>query len=223
MPLKIVVPASVILQQKDGVLKLDQPLSCSRCGQSPADFFESHRLKLRAGLKHNPLPGRRYKLDHNYTLKLRLCPRCYQMSYLEAPETLTGDANSLGRLSRLQNLLRTLGGVIAALGLILMTPFIPATTAFSGIKAHWWIPIAAGVGLVLLGLYSQVIAQMKLRRALESAGEFDISLSRAKVRTPLYANPADQSQVALEINVDNEKWVQGCAAYYHFHIEEFAE
>ena len=173
MPLKIVVPASVILQHKDGVLSLDQPLTCSRCGRTPADFFESHRLKLRAGLKHNPLPGRRYKLDHNYILKMRLCERCYQMSYLEAPETLTGDANSLGRLSQLQNLLRTLGGVIAALGLILLTPFIPATTAFSGIKAHWWIPMAAGVGLVLLGLYSQVTAQMKLRRALESAGEFD--------------------------------------------------
>ena len=47
------------------------------------------------------------------------------MNFLEAPETLTGDANSLGRLSQLQNLLRTLGGIIAALGLLLLTPFVP--------------------------------------------------------------------------------------------------
>ena len=160
MPLKIVIPARIILEQKDGILRLDQPLACSRCGRTPADNFESHRLKLRAGLKHDPLPGRRYKLDHNYTLKIPLCARCYQMNYLEAPETLTGDANSLGRLSQLQNLLRTLGGVIAALGLLLLTPFIPAITSLAAVKSHWWIPMAAGVGLVLLGLYSQVSAQM---------------------------------------------------------------
>ena len=223
MPLKIVIPASVILQQKDGILRLEHPVTCSRCGQTPADYFESHRLKLRAGLKHNPLPGRRYKLDHNYILKIPLCARCYQLNFLEAPETHTGDSNSLGRLSQLQNLLRTLGGIIAALALLLLTPFVPATAAFATMKAQWWIPMTAGVGLVLLGLYSQVTAQMKVRRALEATGELDLTLTRAEVRTPLYAAPEDLNQVALEIRVENERWAQECAVYYHFHIEEFEE
>lgn len=223
MPLKIVIPARIILEQKDAKLKLDQPRTCSRCGNTPADYIESHRLKLRAGLKHNPLPGKRYKLDHNYTLKLPLCARCYQLNFLEAPETLTGDANTLARLSQMQNLLRTLGGIIAALALLLLTPFVPATNPFAGVKAQWWIPMTAGVGLVLLGLYSQVTAQMKLRRQLESTGELDLTLTRAEVRTPLYAVPEDLNQVALEIKVENERWAQECAAYYHFHIEEFEE
>ena len=221
MPFKIVIPARVILDQKDGVVRLDHPLTCSRCGRSPAEFSETHRLKLRAGLKHNPLPGKRYKLDINYQLKARVCARCYQMDYLQAPEMLAGDLTALGRLSRMQNLLRTLGGITAGLGLLFLTPFIPATTALLPIKTHWWIPMTAGVGLVLLGLASQVSAQMKLRRQLESAGEFDASLQRAEVRTPLYAVPDDVDQVALEVRLVNEEWAKESADFYHYHIEEF--
>jgi len=223
MPFKLVIPASAILAQKDGILRLDHPARCVRCGRTPADFNESHSLKLRAGLKHNPLPGRRYKMERNYQLKLKVCDRCYRMNYLQAPETLAGDANPLGTLARMQNFLRMLGGIIAGLGLLFLTPFIPATTALLPIKTHWWIPMTAGVGLVLLGLASQVSAQMKLRRQLESAGDFDPALERAEVRTPLYADPSDENQVALEVKIENEAWAKECADFYHYHLEEFKE
>lgn len=223
MPFKLVIPASAILEQKDGILRLDHPARCSRCSRTPANFNESHRLKLRAGLKHNPLPGRRYKMERDYRLKLRVCERCYNMNYLQAPETLAEDANPLGRLARMQDFLRMLGGIIAGLGFLFLTPFIPDTAALLPIKARWWIPLSAGVGLVLLGLASQVLAQMKLRRQLESAGEFDPALNRAEVRTPLYAVPSDESQVALEVKVENEDWMKECAAFYHYHLEEFKE
>jgi hypothetical protein len=223
MPFKLVIPASAILEQKDGILQLDHPDRCSRCGRTPAGFNENHRLKLRAGLKHNPLPGRRYKMERNYQLKLRVCERCYHMNYLQAPETLADDDNPLGQLARVQNFLRMLGGIIAGLGLLFLTPFIPATTALIPIKTHWWIPMSAGVGLVLLGLASQVWAQMKLRRQLESAGEFDPALERAEVRTPLYADPLDENQVALEVKIENESWSKECATFYHYHLEEFKE
>ena len=83
--------------------------------------------------------------------------------------------------------------------------------------------MAAGVGLVLAGVVQPGDRADETPPPLETAGEFDTSLSRAEVRTPLYAMPEDQNQVALEIKVDNEQWAQDCAAYYHFHIEEFAE
>lgn len=223
MPFKIVIPASAILAQKDSTLRLDYPVRCSRCDQTPAEFSESHRLKLRAGLKHNPLPGRRYKMERNYQLRIRVCERCYRMNYLQAPETLSTDANRLGRLSRVQNFLRMLGGVIAGLALLFLTPFVPATAAFLPIKTHWWIPMAAGVGLILLGLASQVSMQMKLRRQLEAADQFNPALERAEVRTPLYADPSDENQVALEVRLDNEAWAKECAAHYHYHLEEFSE
>lgn len=223
MPFKLVIPASAILEQKDGILHLDHPDRCSRCGRTPASFNENHRLKLRAGLKHNPLPGRRYKMERNYQLKIRVCERCYHMNYLQAPETLAEDDNPLGQLARVQNFLRMLGGIIAGLGLLFLTPFIPATAGLLSVKTHWWIPMSAGVGLVLLGLASQVWAQMKLRHQLESAGELDPVVERAEVRTPLYDDPSDVNQVALEVKLENETWARECAAFYHYHLEEFKE
>ena len=83
--------------------------------------------------------------------------------------------------------------------------------------------MAAGVGLVLLGLASQVSMQMKLRRQLEAANQFDPTLERAEVRTPLYANPTDENQVALEVRLNNEAWAKECAGHYHYHLEEFTE
>ena len=221
MPLKIVIPARVILDQKDGILRLDHPLTCSRCGRRPAELNETHKLKLRAGLKKIPLPGKRYKMEINYQLKIRICARCYQMDYLQAPEALGSDPIVLGRLSQMQNILRNIGGITAAMGLLLLTAFVPATPALLPIKAHWWIPLSAGVGLVLLSLASQVSAQTKLRHQMESTGEFDASLLRAEVRTPLFAMPEDIDQVALEVRLVNEEWAKESAAFYHYHIEEF--
>ena len=168
MSLKIVLPAHVILESQDGVIRFDHPLTCFRCNRTPAEFFESHRLKMRAGLRHNPLPGKRYTLEHGFKLKLRVCARCYHLNYLQAPETLEGDATPLGQLARTQNFLRMIGGLTAALGLILLTPILPATENFAAIRAAWWIPMAAGVALVVLGLLSQLSAQAKVRRALEA-------------------------------------------------------
>lgn len=223
MAYKIVIPARVILENKEQPLLFDQPLTCSRCNRTPADYFETHKLKIRAGLRHNPLPGRRYKLNENYTLKIRICQRCYYLDYLLAPENLAGEDTPLGHLASMQNFLRMLGGLSAALGLLMLTPFVPATAQFAAIKASWWIPLAGGVALILLGLYSQVSAQMKVRRALEAAGEFDPNLTRAEVRTPLFASPEDLNQVALEVKLENEPWAQECAELHHWHFEKIEE
>jgi uncharacterized membrane protein len=223
MSVKIVLPARVILASQDGVIRFDHPLTCSRCSRTPAAFFETHRLKMRAGLRHNPLPGKRYTLEHSFKLKLRLCARCYHMDYLLAPETLEGDATPLGQLARTQNFLRMIGGLTAALGLLLLTPILPATENFAAIRAAWWIPMAAGVALVVLGLFSQLSAQAKVRRALESAGELDANLARAEVRTPLFASPEDLEQVALEVKFENEEWARECAAFKNWQVEKIPD
>lgn len=223
MSLKIVLPALIILESQDGVIRFDHPLTCFRCNRTPAEFFESHRLKMRAGLRHNPLPGKRYTLEHGFKLKLRVCARCYHLNYLQAPETLEGDATPLGQLARTQNFLRMIGGLTAALGLILLTPILPATENFAAIRAAWWIPMAAGVALVVLGLLSQLSAQAKVRRALEAAGELDASLVRAEVRTPLFAAPEDLEQVALEVKFENEEWARECAALKNWQVEKIPD
>jgi hypothetical protein len=223
MPFKIVIPASAILDQAEGILLLDYPHTCSRCDKAPAEHFETHRLKLRAGLKHNPLPGRRYKMERNYQVKIRLCQRCYLQNYLQAPETLAGDDTPLGRLSRVQNFLRTLGGITAGLGLLLLTPFVPASETLVPLKVHWWLPAIAGVGLILLGLLSQVLAKNQLLRQLSDAGQFERELVRAETRTPLFADPSDRQQIALEVQMNNSEWARQCAAHYHFGFEEYKQ
>ena len=223
MSLKIVLPARVILDNPDGVIRFDHPHTCSRCNRVPAEFYETHRLKMRAGLRHNPLPGKRYTLEHSFKLKLRLCPRCYHLDYLQAPETLEGDTTALGKLARMQNLLRMVGGLTAGLGLILLTPLLPATENFAAIRSAWWIPMSAGVALILLALVSQKTAQSKVRRALETAGELDAKLLRAEVRTPLYAAPEDLEQVALEVKLENEEWARECAAFHNWQVEKIKD
>jgi hypothetical protein len=205
------------------VIRLDHPLTCSRCNRAPAEFYETHRLKMRAGLRHNPLPGKRYKLEHGFKLKLRLCSRCHHLDYLQAPETLEGDSNPLGQLARIQNFLRMVGGLTAGLGFILLTPLLPATENFAAMKAAWWIPMAAGVALILLALVSQKAAQSKVYRALETAGELDVKLARAEVRTPLFSDPDDLEQVALEVKLNNEEWARECAAFHHWQVEKIQD
>ena len=220
MSVMIVLPARAILETKDGVIRFDHPLTCYRCNRVPAEFYETHRLKMRAGLRHNPLPGKRYSLEHSFKLKLRLCSRCYHLDYLQAPETMEGDATTLGQMARMQNFLRMTGGLTAALGLILLTPLIPATENFALIKDAWWIPMTAGMALILLALVSQVTAQSKVRRALEAVGELDVKLVRAEVRTPLFAAPEDLEQVALEVKLENEEWARDCAAFHYWQVEK---
>jgi hypothetical protein len=223
MSVMIVLPARVILENPDGVIRFDHPLTCSRCNRVPAEFFETHRLKMRAGLRHNPLPGKRYNLEHSFKLKLRLCSRCHHLDYLQAPESLEGDANPLGQLARMQNFLRMAGGLTAGLGLILLTPLLPATESLAPIKAAWWIPMTAGVALILLARISQRTAQSKVQRALEIAGELDVKLVRAEVRTPLFADPDDLDQVALEVRLENEEWARECAAFHNWQVEKILD
>lgn len=220
MQYKIVIPASAILAQKDNILRLDHPGSCSRCDRTPAALFETHQLRVRAGLKPNPLPGIRYKLNHNYKLRIPLCERCYQQDYLQSPETLAGDDTRLGRLSGMQNFLRMLGSLSAAIGILLLTPLVPAVGFLAVLKTGWWVNVTAGLVLVLTALLSQTIAKKSLLKVLENAGDFNQELVRADIRTPLFSDPADLSQVALEIRMNNVEWARQCATHFQFGFDE---
>jgi hypothetical protein len=79
------------------------------------------------------------------------------------------------------------------------------------------------VALILLALLSQVTAQTKVRRALETIGELDENLVRAEVRTPLFAAPEDLGQVALEVRFDNEEWARECAAFHNWQVEKIQD
>ena len=223
MPLKIVIPASVILQQKDGILRLEHPLTCSRCGNTPADYFESHRLKLRAGLEAQPPAWQALQTGlqlHSQDPSVRALlpvefPRSPRNAYRRFKHTgqTFPVAESLAHIRR--DHCRT--GVTPAHPVCPChrrichseSAMVDSHECRGGARASW---------LVQPG-----------DRPDESPprpGSYRQLTSRSPApgcRIPLYAAPEDLNQVALEIRVENERWAQECAVYYHFHIEEFEE
>jgi len=123
----------------------------------------------------------------------------------------------------MQTFLRTLGSLSAAIGLLLLTPLMPAIGFLAVLKTGWWVNLAAGLVLVLTALLSQTIAKKSLLKALEKEGQFNRELVRAEVRTPIFTDPADLSQIALEIRMYNVEWARQCAAHYQFGFEEINE
>jgi hypothetical protein len=104
--------------------------------------------------------------------------------------------------------------------LLLLTPLVPNSGFLTVLKTGWWVNVTAGLALVITATLSQMSARGSLQKALTNAGIFDRELVRAEVRTPLFADPNDLDQVALEIRMNNEAWAGECAAHYHFDFEE---
>ncbi|KAF0112246.1 MAG: Uncharacterized protein FD147_307 [Chloroflexi bacterium] len=220
MSIKVMIPASSMIDIKNTTLLLDSPQSCSRCDQLPADFFESHRLKFRAGYQKTHIFGKKYKVENNYTLKIRVCETCYQADYLTNPEMLDRDATTQGRIAKFHSIAWTLGGLLAAAGFLLLTPIIPDTPALKPFKDLWQAPVAVGVLVLFLTWLSQRKQQSLILHALDSAGKDIRSYSRAEVRTPILADENDLSAVALEIKFDNEVWAMETAAIHHWLTEK---
>jgi hypothetical protein len=219
MAVKIMVPASAI---RESQVLLDVPLRCSRCDRAPADYFENHRLKFRAGYTNTHLLGKRYANSHDYTLKLRVCETCYQTDYLTAPETLDRDVTPLGRIARLHTTARMLGSLFAAAGFLLLTPIIPGTPALLPIKALWQIPVALGVVTLMLAWLSQRAQQGKVTKALHESGQWLTPVPRAEVRTPILPDAQDGSAIALEIKLENEAWALESAEVKGWQAEKLA-
>jgi hypothetical protein len=220
MAVKIMVPASAILENKEKTLVLDTPLRCSRCNRTPADFFESHRLKFRAGYTKTHLLGKKYAASREYTLKLRVCETCYQTDYLTAPETLDRDNTPLGRTAKRHSTAWMLGGLAAAVGFLLLTPIVPDTPALVVIKRLWQIPVVLGVLILLFTWLSQHAQQARVSKALHEAGQILQVVFRAEVRTPILADAQDGSVIALEIKLENELWAEECAGAKHWQAEK---
>jgi hypothetical protein len=223
MALKLMVPGQAIADTGYKLLKLDFPASCSRCGALAADRFETHRLLFRAGYRPTHLMGRRYAINRTYLLKLSLCQACYQSDFLTAPETIDRDATPLGRLARVHSVIRMVGGAIAALGFLLLTPFIPETAALAQVKRDWLLPVIIGVAVIMAGWLSMRAQQKRLVSQMQMRDPQSLKLPRAETRIPILESASELSAIALEIKVENEAWGQACAAHNHWQAEVLTE
>ncbi len=135
MPLKMLVPLDRVQQALASGLVLDHPQRCSRCGAIPAEQYENHSLRLRIGQKRPGFYRQTYNINSSYRLKIRVCESCYFSDFVTSIEELEKDNTSEGRLARIYARAFTIGGVVAGIGLLLMTNLIPADSSLGCCKA----------------------------------------------------------------------------------------
>lgn len=221
MPVKILVPFKTVQDAVGGTLILDHPERCSRCGNTPAEFFATHRLKLRAGRKRPGLYRPRFALDKKYTVKIRVCESCYQSDFLTDPESFDRDPTPLGRQARMNFFGYMIGALVAAVGLLLLTNILPDLGVTADLKKYWRIP--AIVGLLIIGVFwlLQKQQQKKVREWL-AARNFDPTQSRrADARIIVVDSIDDPAAIPLEIGFENEQWAEDCAKRNRWAIETY--
>ena len=216
MPIKIMVPFKDVEPALGSSLVLDHPLRCSRCGAARAERFETHRLRLRAGQKPGGLYKPRYRLDKGYLLKIRICEDCYQADFLTDPDALRADDTQLGRKAGFHSKLLTIGGVIAALGVLLSTPLIPPSGILVTLKFYWQLFTLAGLVLLLIAWLVQRNQQKQVRADLAARGINTDDRPRTQVRTPVLPHATDPALIPLEIGIRDETWAVECAQHYNW-------
>ena len=219
MPDIILVPLKDLQPSLGGSFTLDHPQRCSRCGAVPAEFFETHELRLRAGQKRGGYYRPRFELNKPYLLKIRICRDCYESDYLITPETMKRDATPAGRKARGYALLTTIGGTAAALGVLLVTPLVPAVSFLATLKTWWQAIVLLGLLFVFAAWFIQRQQQKHLQAELTAHGVTPAGRARAEVRTPILPANPDAAAIPLEINIADPEWAKECADQHHWKIE----
>lgn len=220
MPVQILIPASEVKNRQGIPLILENGNSCSRCGQSPADFFEIHRLVYRVGFRSTHLYGKRFKISSKYQLNIRLCETCFQSDFLTHPELMDDDKSPLARISRFYSAAWTIGGLFAALGFLLLTPIIPQIGVLTRIKTLWQVPVIFGVLVLFLTWLSQRKYQSKVLHEMEKRNPDFRPLPRAEVHPYVLRDEEDLTLTALEIILLNEPWAKACASQHQWKCEQ---
>jgi hypothetical protein len=223
MPLKIMVPARELMELTNESLDLEAVNRCSRCDRTPADFFESHRLKLNIGHRSTHLLGKKFSFSKKYVLKIRVCESCYQSDFLTHPEALKDDKTSLGRVSKAQSLAWTAGSLLAGVGFLLLTPLVPDLPGLQSLKVAWRLPVIAGVLVLLLAWLYQRKQQGIVLSQLEKNTPHFQPHPRAIVESRIVSSSNTLDEIALGITFENQAWAAETAGIYHLKTENLDE
>lgn len=220
MPVRLLIPASEVKNRQESPLILENDRRCSRCNQSPAGFYEVHRLHYRIGYKHTHLYGKKYRISTNYQVKLEVCETCFRSDFLTHPELLDNNNSQLAKIARFHSRAWTVGALLACCGFLLLTPIIPQSGILSTIKQMWQVPVVMGVLVLFLTWLSQKKYQTKVLHEIEASNPGIKPLARAEVHTYVLQDEEDPSATALEILLENEEWAAACANNHNWKFEQ---
>lgn len=223
MPLKILVPLDRVQQALVDGLVLDYPQRCSRCGSLPAEYYENHTLRLRIAPKKSGPYHQSYQVNQRYRLRIRVCETCYRIDFTSNPEDFEKDNTPLGKLARIYSRLFTIGTVIAAIGLLLMTDLIPRSSNLGEVKGYWPYITGPSMLLILAVWFHQRVRQKKIVDALTASGIDIENRPRAEIRTPILEDGKDPLAIPLEISIHDEQWAVECAAHYNWSTERYTK
>lgn len=221
MPLKILVPYKIVSEAAGSTLVINHPARCSRCGKTAADYFETHRLRLRASRKRMGLYRQKYAVDKPYLLKIKVCETCYQADFLTDPDSFDRDPTHLGRLARYYSAGFMAGAIVAAAGLLLLTGILPDVGVTGEFQNYWRILAGAGLLIIAITWLLRRHQQNRLRADLLARGIDLKQTRRADVFVPVVDRTDDPNATALQVGVVDDNWAEECAKFYGWPIQSY--
>ena len=210
MTSQMFIPVKAISELESDTLDLTVPARCSRCNKTPAQYFEAHPLRFRAGMPRRTALIRKFSSDIVFRLRLPLCSECYAKNFTEAPETLTHDSGELGTLARWRAAGMLTASLIAGVAFILLMNLFPLPASLSEVTNFWLYPIGISVVIFMLTLGLTELKNRSLKKALHTA-KYDIKLHRAYVIAATLPQTPDPAEIAVFVEMGNESWLKECA------------
>lgn len=218
MTTKILIPAKAIIENRSATLDLAPPARCSRCNAQPANFFETHPLRYKAGMIRYSSINRKYRTNIAFRLRLPLCETCYQVNFLENPDSVDQDKTPLGEIAKWRSIGIKIAALIACFAFILLMKFIPLPAAVSSITYLWLYLIGLSSVLFAIVFGLTHIKNQNIKKRLASAN-FNVKLHRAIAYEAIQGEDAQPDNPAVFVTLENNAWAKDCADIYGWNFE----
>ena len=220
MTKRLLIPFQALHEFETNELVIDQPARCSQCNAEPAAFFETHRVSIKTGKIPYRTISKKYRSEKHVLVRLPLCETCYLKGYLASPDSYVNDTTALGEEARRSEKLSNVGGIIAGIGILLITPLIPAAGFLAALKSYWYVLLGGGVLLLIITWVLQRRSQAGVRKTLEQQGT-DLSIfPQADVWPDAVAGELDPASIVLQVAMENESWMADCSRLNGWRLEE---
>lgn len=219
MSLRLMIPFQALNPSDSREFILNQPARCSHCNSEPALFFETHLVTVNADRIEHRQIGKKFRVEKRILVRLPLCEACYKKDYLSSPDAYAHDATPLGKKARQSGKLANVAAFFAALGIILLTPFIPAVGILTTLKAFWYIVLAVGIALLGIAWILQKSSQNQVRHELARDHVESTQYPRAEIWNRSSEAKLDPATIVFEIIMNNENWIKDCARLNNWRLE----